>query len=122
MWFRKEATMSQETPQISKSRSRTKAVVNPPQPLDEVPVHRVAEYIPASFIAGADDDDVLHDREARLYKTNDQCVALVFNAGVLEFNIEALEKACERARTMSDTDIAEILGLVEDEEDEPELD
>ena len=115
--------MTQETPTIAKQRTRQrKAVVNPPTPtpelMQDVPVHRLAEYIPASFIAASDDDDdVLHDRESRIYKTNDHCIALVFNAGLLEFNIEALEKVCERARTMSDTDVAEILGLNEDEDD-----
>lgn len=92
---------------------------NPTPELDnEVPVRRIAEYIPASFIATSDEDEVLNDSEARIYKVNDHVIALAFNAGVLEFNIEALEMVCERVRTMSDTDLAEVLGLTEDEDDD----
>ena len=108
------------------TRTRNKSrdvVVNPPAnpnpELDnEVPVRRIAEYIPASFIATSDGDDVLNDSEARIYKVSDHVIALAFNAGVLEFNIEALEMVCERVKTMSDTDLAEVLGLADDEDDD----
>lgn len=105
---------------MPKNRQTRTVVVNPPEENHtpthlEVPVRRIAEYIPASFLAIDDDaEDALNDPEARIYKNDDNSIALVFNAGMLEFNIEALKMVCERVQDMSVTDMAEVLDLVED--------
>jgi len=96
---------------------RTKRVhVNPPIDGEiEVPVHRIAEYIPAAFIAvdeGA--EDALNDSEARIYKVSDDSMALVYNQGVLTFDCTALRLVLDRLEAMSTTDLAEVLDLVED--------
>jgi hypothetical protein len=91
-------------------------VVNPPDDdAIEVPVHRIAEYIPASFIAVDDGvEDALNDPESRIYRVKDGGMSLVYNQGVLTFDCTALRLVLDKLEDMSETDLAEVLDLVED--------
>lgn len=91
-------------------------VVNPPDDdAIEVPVHRIAEYIPASFIAVDDGaEDALNDPESRIYRVKDGAMSLVYNQGVLTFDCTALRLVLDKLEDMSETDLAEVLDLVED--------
>jgi hypothetical protein len=114
LWYRmvkrktiKRSIMAQRGKQI---------VVNPPDDdAIEVPVHRIAEYIPASFIAVDDGvEDALNDPESRIYRVKDGGMSLVYNQGVLTFDCTALRLVLDKLEDMSETDLAEVLDLVED--------
>lgn len=97
------------------SRTRQVRVNNPESGAIEVPVHRIAEYIPGSFLAVDEEaEDALNDSEARIYKVSDDAMALVYNQGVLTFDCNALRLVLDRLTDMSTTDLAEVLDLVED--------
>lgn len=105
-------------PQATKQRRSVVRNPEPATPQLEVPIRRLAEFVPASFTSASEDDnDVLHDDEARWFKTGETTICLSFTQGLLEFSIPALQALCIRAADMSETDVAEILGLNEIDED-----
>jgi hypothetical protein len=113
LWYR---MVKRKTIKRSIMAQRKQVVINPPDDdAIEVPVHRIAEYIPASFIAVDDGvEDALNDPESRIYRVKDGGMSLVYNQGVLTFDCTALRLVLDKLEDMSETDLAEVLDLVED--------
>lgn len=87
------------------------------QPKMDVPVQRLAEYVPASFTAcDENENNLLNMSEARWYKTGEDAISLVLGSGqqqlVVEFKATALCALAQRAQSMSECDIDELLGLL----------
>lgn len=88
-----------------------------PEPVEsigiEVPVHKLAEYVPASFTAASDNEtDPLNAEDARWYKTGDGKLMLVIDENnALEFSAESLCALTKRAESMSIVDVDDLLDL-----------
>lgn len=86
----------------------------------EVPVQRVAEFVPASFTAALDPDtgEVL-DKEhntlvqdtTRWYHTGDNMVSLVIGEESYDFRIDALSALCEAIEALEITNLEDVLGI-----------
>lgn len=86
------------------------------QKATEVPVQRLAEFVPASFTASNDNDaNPLNVGDARWYRTGEDAISLVLGDDqqqfALEFKMSSLCALATRAQTMSECNIDDLLGL-----------
>jgi hypothetical protein len=99
------------------SGTRSRTAKPKPEPVEsigiEVPVHRLAEYVPASFTAASENEaDPLNTEDARWYKTGEGKLMLVIDENTaLEFNAESLCALTKRAESMSIVDVDDLLDL-----------
>lgn len=97
-------------------RQRGTATLPKPQDTIEVPVQRLAEFIPASFTATDDHEaNPLNLEGARWYKTGDDAITLVLGNDeqqfALEFKASTLCAVATRSKDMSTCNIDDLLGL-----------
>lgn len=86
------------------------------QPKIDVPVQRLAEFVPATFTAcDENENNPLNSPDARWYKTGEDAISLVLDNGVqsivLELKASAICALAQRALTMSECNIDDLLGL-----------